>query len=129
MGDARRKEGEEGRTEEGPPSMNMTRSEKEREENKKRILNQTKNNRRAQVGDFNDNVESTEKEASSTNKVPERAKPSGDRAKGNLMSWCCPQAFYHEDECMFAWCTKCYDEMEESKEERPNTNEGQQKRT
>ena len=30
---------------------------------------------------------------------------------------------------MFAWCPKCYDEMEEKREGRPNTKGGQQKRT
>ena len=86
MDNTKRKEGEEGTAEIIPPPMSRTRSERRREENNKRLLIQAKNNRRALVGGFNENVEQNEKEASSNNKVTERAEPSEDRAKGNCVS-------------------------------------------
>ena len=78
---------------------------------------------------FNENVEPNEKEASLINKVLERATPAGDRVKGSFMCWWRPQVFCHKVKCMFAWCTKCYDKMEENRDGRPNTNGGRRKRT
>ena len=77
--------------------------------------------------DFNENVKQNEKEAGSTNKVPERAEPSGDWVKGNFISWCCPQEFCDRDEYIFAWCPKCYDEMEDKREGQSETNGGRRK--
>ena len=48
-------------------------------------MNESKNDRQALVDKFNEIVGPNEKKASSTNEVPERAKPSGVRAKAKFM--------------------------------------------
>jgi hypothetical protein len=108
-------EGEEGRADSLEPPRSRTRSEKKKEEEtKKRVLDEP---RKALVAAFNENVGPNERKAASTNNVPERAKPSGERMKGKFMSWCCPHAFSHEVNCMFAWCTVCYEKMETERDE------------
>jgi len=107
-------EGEEGRVETLEPPKSRTQSQrKKEEETKKRLLDEPG---KTLVDEFNANVGPNERKAASTNNAPERAKPSGDRMSGKFMSWCCPHAFSHEVNCMFAWCTVCYQEMETNRD-------------
>ena len=124
-----RNEGGEGRTETLEPPMSRTRSQRKKDkETRKRCLDETDNDMRALVAEFNANVGPNEKKASSTIKVPEKAKLSGVWTKGTFVSWCCSHAFSHEMNCMFAWCTKCYEEMETNGGGGRHANGGRQRR-
>ena len=125
-----RKEGEEGRIETLEPPMSRTRPQrKKNEETRKRLLDETDNDMWALVDEFNAHVGANEKKANSTNKVPERAKPSGVWTKGTFVCWCCPHAFSHEVNCMFAWCKKCYQEMETNRDVGRPDKKGRHRRT
>ena len=87
------------------------------EKNKQHVLT-AKKNRRVLVEDFNKSVAENEKKATSTNKVPERAEPSGKRMKGDFASFCCPMAFGATSTCMFAWFKGCKDEIDDKREVR-----------
>ena len=83
----RGRRGGEGRTETIEPPMSRTHSQRKKDkENKKRLLDEADNDKRALVDEFNANVGPNEKKVSSTNKIPERAKSSGVWTKRGFVS-------------------------------------------
>jgi hypothetical protein len=58
---------------------------------------------------FNDNMDANEKNATSSQTLSTRAKPSGKQVKGTFSNWCCSMIFCAQETCMFAWCTNCHE--------------------